>query len=301
LKNERLFQIIYILLEKKTITAPLLAKLLEVSVRTVYRDIASLSMAGVPVYAAAGKGGGISLMSGYTFDKTLLTDEEQSQLLFAIQSLQAADLDLDALRLKLGSVFQKNSTNWIEVDFSRWGYRRTDSVKFELLKQAILERRILQLLYYSASGEASERELKPIKLIFKDKAWYLQAFCMRAQDFRLFKINRMINISVSETQYSDDFSHCPPLERDALPLVHSVFLQLQFSPLVAFRVYDEFDLNSIQQQEDGSLTVCTNFPLDQWLLSYLFSFGTELRIISPSFLREELTDYAKKIYEHHKS
>ena len=80
MKNDRLFQLVYLLLEKGSMSAPILAKELEVSVRTVYRDVESLSMAGVPIYTTTGKNGGISLADGYSFDKTLLSDSEQNQL-----------------------------------------------------------------------------------------------------------------------------------------------------------------------------------------------------------------------------
>ncbi|MEN6340109.1 MAG: YafY family protein, partial [Clostridiaceae bacterium] len=173
MKNDRLFQILYILLEKGTVTAPTLAKTLEVSVRTVYRDVEALSMAGVPVYASQGKGGGISLMPNYSFDKALLSDDEQNQILFAIQSLQAADQPVAALLKKLGGMFQKQNVSWIEADFSRWGMGRVDNEKFERLKTAILEKRVLDILYCSTSGDTSNRSVLPFKLIFKDKSWYL--------------------------------------------------------------------------------------------------------------------------------
>ena len=101
MKNDRLFQIVYLLLDKGTMTAPELARALEVSVRTIYRDIDALSLAGVPVYATQGKNGGVSLLPNYAFDKALLSDEEQNQILYAIQSLRAVDQPVDALLNKL--------------------------------------------------------------------------------------------------------------------------------------------------------------------------------------------------------
>ena len=190
MKNDRLFQMVYILLEKGSVTAPELASTLEVSVRTVYRDVEALSMAGVPVYASQGKGGGISLMPNYSFDKALLSDDEQNQILFAIQSLQATDQPVGALLKKLGGMFQKQNVSWIEADFSRWGMGRVDNEKFERLKTAILEKRVLEILYCSTSGETAKRSILPFKLIFKDKSWYLQAFCKKADDYRLFKVNQ---------------------------------------------------------------------------------------------------------------
>ncbi len=120
MKNDRLFQIIYILLNEGETTAPKLADRFDVSTRTIYRDVDSLSMAGIPIYTSQGKNGGISLIEHFTFDKALFTDKEQNEILFALESLRATDVEVDDVLLKLGTLFQKNSTNWLEVDFSRW-------------------------------------------------------------------------------------------------------------------------------------------------------------------------------------
>ena len=111
----------------------------------------------------------ISLLPGYTFDKTLLSDAEQNQLLFAIQSLQAADQQMGALLQKLGATFQKPSQNWIEVDFSRWGQHNADMARFHLLRDAILGRQVLGLTYCGTSGGTTKRTIHPVKLIYKDK------------------------------------------------------------------------------------------------------------------------------------
>ena len=187
-KNDRLFQFMYLLLERGSMTAPELADALEVSVRTVYRDMDALSMAGVPVYATAGKNGGISIADGYRFDKALLSDSEQNQLLFAVQSLKAADQQVDDLLSKLGGAFRKPSRDWISVDFSRWGRHHVDTVRFETIKTAILDRKVLYITYCGSRGEMTQRSIKPLRLIYKDKNWYLQAFCLNADNFRLFRL-----------------------------------------------------------------------------------------------------------------
>ena len=301
MKNDRLFRILYILLEKRTATAPELARLLEVSVRTVYRDIETLSLAGVPVYASAGKGGGISLMSGYTFDKALLSDDEQNQILFAIQSMQAADQDVCGLLQKLGTAFKKTNTNWIEVDFSRWGMRKTDNRRFEQLKKAILEKRVMRILYCGTSGNISERDIKPIRLVFKNKNWYLQAFCLQAEAFRLFKVSRMMELVLTDDVFTENFTDLPPLDGDEPPPFPGTAIKLRFPSSMAFRVYDEFDRGGIETQPDGSICVSVEYPLDDWIYSDLLSFGTDVEILEPAYLKADVADYAKKIYEHHKS
>lgn len=302
MKNDRLFQMLYLLLERGTLTAGQLAGALEVSERTVYRDVEALSMAGVPVYATAGKGGGISLLPDYTVDKALLSDREQNQLLFALQSLRAADLEVDALLSKLGSVFRKQSAGWIEVDFSRWGMGRVDTQRFELLKTAILDKKVLELYYCGASGAVTRRAVKPFRLIFKDKSWYLHAYCLKAEDFRLFKVGRIMELSLTGRGFPEDFSDAPPHE--ALlppPSGATLSLKLRFSPAVAFRVFDEFDRRCIQLQPDGALLVTVSLPADAWIASYLFSFGPQVEILEPLGLRRQLADYAKTIYDHHKT
>ncbi|MDF2838973.1 MAG: transcriptional regulator [Evtepia sp.] len=301
MKNDRLFQILYRLLQKKNITAPELAKQLEVSVRTIYRDIEALSIAGIPVYTSPGKGGGISLMDGYTVDKALLSDDEQNEILFAIQSLKTTGQDMDALLQKMGTVFQKTNTDWIEIDFSRWGFGQTDSVKYELLKQGILQKKVLHILYCNMFGENSERKIQPIKLVFKEKSWYLQAFCLKAEDFRLFKISRIMELNLTDMLFDENLSLTPRPDVEAPPSSPTITLTLKFAPSMAFRLFDEFDHSLIHEQEDGSFLATADFPLDGWVYSYLLSFGTAVEILQPKELRAQLADYAKKIYEHHKT
>lgn len=282
-------------------TAPQLSRTLEVSVRTIYRDVETLSMAGVPIYTAPGKGGGISLLPGYTFDKTLLSDKEQNELLFAIQSLKAADQNMEALLNRLGAAFQKSPHSWIEVDFSRWGINRTDTARFELLKTAILGRQMLLLTYCGASGGITDRFIRPLKLIYKDKHWYLQAFCLRSDDFRLFKVGRIINLTPTGESFTEDYDgELPPIETEDPPF-STQYLKLRMTSRLAFRVYDEFERSSVAPQPDGSFLVEVNFPIDSWVIGYLFSFGTELEVLEPGELRHQLAEYAQKIADHHRT
>ena len=108
MKLNRLFEIVYILLNKKQVTAKELAERFEVSQRTIYRDIDTLSECGIPVYAIKGKGGGISLVDGYKMDRAMLTVDEQKEILSALQSIKAADIQTENNALnKLSTFFQR--------------------------------------------------------------------------------------------------------------------------------------------------------------------------------------------------
>ncbi len=296
MKSDRLFRLLYMLLEKGGMSAPLLADALEVSVRTVYRDVEALSMAGVPIYATSGKGGGISLMPGYTFDKALLSDEEQNQLLFAVHK------NLEHLLDKIGTAFKKQPKQWVEVDFSRWGMQQLDNDRFEALKTAILQKRELAFTYCAASGELTNRIIRPLKLIFKDKSWYLHGFCLRANALRLFKVGRMIDIMLSENTFEEDYYNETgfALEPSKIPepFIH---LKLKFSERIAYRVFDEFDKSGITHLPEGGFVVEAKFPFDNWVFSYLLSFGTDLELLEPMPLKLQLHDYAQKIADHHKT
>ena len=132
-----MFKIVYHLLEKGRTSAPELAEKLEVSVRTVYRDIDALSEAGIPVYAETGRNGGICLMDDFVLDKAVLSEAEKQEILAALQGLGAAEgQGADTLN-KLAALFDTGGESWLEVDFSRWGSRKSDNEKFEALKSAM--------------------------------------------------------------------------------------------------------------------------------------------------------------------
>lgn len=301
MKQDRLFQIIYFLLDKKHTTAPELAAHFDVSIRTIYRDIDTLTLAGIPIYTTQGKHGGISIMPEFVLDKSLLSEIEQKEILFALQSLQATEQDYEHTLSKLTTIFQKPDTNWITVDFSRWGHRKLDTIKFEKIKKAILEKRLLQLSYANSYGEITYRKIQPFRLLFKSKYWYIQAYCLKAKDFRVFKMNRIITLSLLDTSFSTSFSEPPSFDTDILISEKTSTLQLKFSPHIAFRVYDEFSYECIEQQEDGSIIVTTAFIFDSWLYSYLLGFGTEVEILKPSYLKKDILKYLKKIEKHFKT
>ena len=202
MQTNRLFEIIYILLEQKSVTARALAERFEVSQRTIYRDIDALSLAGIPVYTEKGKGGGIGLLPDFVLSKSLLSEGEQSEILTALQglgSIKAAETD-QVLR-KLSAVFNKSAVPWLEVDFSDWGNCQGDM--FQGCKTAILEKRVAAFDYYSTYGVKTSRRVEPVQLWFKSRAWYLRAFCLNKQDVRLFKLTRMQNFVLTDELFSE--------------------------------------------------------------------------------------------------
>ena len=294
MQESRLFKILYHLLDKGQATAPELAERFEVSVRTIYRDIDALSGAGIPVYTEAGRNGGIHLLNDFVLDKTILSEAEKQEILAALQSIHITrNMDGSRTLQKLSALFQLHSENWLEVDFSRWGNPGYDNETFELLRSAVIRRRNVKLRYAGSYEVIRERTVQPYKLVYKAKAWYLQAFCTEKQDWRIFKLNRILDLEVLEEGFSQ-LNPPGPIEtfEGEYPKV-----TLRFPKEMSYRVYDEFDKTQIQRQENGDLVVSANMPEDPWLIGFLLSFGTRVDILSPARLKEAVAEQAKLIYE----
>ena len=299
MSSGRLFEIVYLLLERRQMTAAELAGRFEVSVRTIYRDIDALSAAGVPVYTTQGKGGGVALMDHYILDRAAFTEEEQRQLLTALQSLpEAARAGADETLAKLSGLFRRRETDWLQVDLSRWGSVEADQRKFEALKTAILDRRAAAFTYVSSYGLTTDRRVLPARLVFKGQSWYLQAYCTEKEDYRTFKVSRILKLSVLDERFSRPLSP-PPIEAGEPPEGFCIPVRLRFSPALAYRVYDEFDEGCVTRGADGSLVVSVSFPEDPWLYGYLLSFGLGVEVLEPERLRKRLALLAGKMAAHH--
>ena len=297
----RLFEIVYILLNKKTITAKELAEHFEVSIRTIYRDIDKLTSANIPIYTSQGKGGGITLLDDYILNKSVLSENEQNEILFALQSLTATQYpESDNIRSKLSSLFNKNKINWIEVDFSSWGNGKNRKEQFNILKSAIISHRVITFEYFNSLGEKSIRRIEPIKLLFKSKSWYLQGFCLLKKADRTFKITRMSDVQITE----DSFIKKPPTElsKDTQDqeFVKSVDLRLKIAPAGAYRVLDDFNENEVIKNEDGYFIVSTSLPGGEWLLNYILSFGLVAEVLEPKSMREIIQKNLEKMIEQYK-
>lgn len=297
----RTFEMIYILMQKKCMTAAGLARHFEVSTRTIYRDIDELSAAGIPVYTTKGRGGGVRLMDNFILDKSLLSEEEQDEILFALQSLRATNAgEENLISQRLAGLFQKSSTDWIDIDFSRWGSSIYEKKKFSKLKEAILTKRMVSFSYYNSQGETSCRLVEPVKLIFKGGSWYLQAYCLDRNSYRTFKIYRMEDILVLPEVFNEREELIPEIPQE-WECGEQVEYQLLFSSQVSYRVYDEYSKHQIIKKEDGSLLVTVNYTKDTWLDGHLLSYGKDVTVLSPLEAREKLCQLASAIVEKYKN
>lgn len=300
MQMSRLFEILYILLQKKMVTARELAERFEVSPRTIYRDIDTLNLSGVPVYTTKGKGGGIGLLPSFVLDKSILTEHEQNEILSALQGFSTVQSphSVQVLR-KLSTVFNKSTVPWVDVDLSDWTQAHDD--RFHLLKTAIIERRVVTFDYYSTYGEKTHRRVEPVQLWFKHRAWYIKGFCLDKQRPRLFKITRVSCLALTQEAFAE--RTLPPSTPEDDPTDRyktDVTLQMHIAPEMSYRVYDEFSEEQIIKHPDGSFTVRVTYPEDEWVYGFILSFGEFIRVVEPAHIRAIIQEKLQKILGYYK-
>lgn len=285
---ERLFKILNRLIDKNTCTAQELAEELEVSVRTIYRDIDTLTLSGIPLITTQGKGGGIMLLDNHILNKTMLTSFEQDQIITALQGMQGASTHSNELILKLKNLFRKETSDWIEVNLNEWGM--TDNF-FEIFKEAILSKHIVEISYWGTSGENTKRKIKPAKLVFKGRGWYVQGYCLSKNDYRTFKLIRIEDVKVLDEVFTEQLN---PPSIENVDCSNNKKVVLCFDYKVKNRVVEEFDTHQIQYLEK-EIIVETYLPVDMWLKEYVLSFGSSIQVIEPVQLKNEVQEEIKKM------
>ncbi len=290
--NNRLFEIVYILMQKKKVTAKELADKFEVSTRTIYRDIEALSSANIPIYASKGKDGGIGLLDEYVLNKTILSEEEQNQILFALQGMiKVRGQDEKDILEKLSTLFNKEINDWIRIDLSNWSKDNMQENRFDIIKSAILNKKLIEFNYYNSNGEESRRIVEPLQIWFKDKSWYLISYCRNKEDYRIFKIARIKEIKTLQEHFEREL---PKEQKEEKYNFKNILLELEISKEMAYRVYDEFENSEISKKENGNFIVKVEYPENEWVYGYILSFGEHIKVIAPNRAKKIIKDKLEK-------
>lgn len=198
MRTYRLIGILSILLQKDVVTAKYFADEFEVSVRTIHRDIEELCKAGIPIITRQGNNGGISIMDNYKFDRTLLTNKEMQDILTGLKTLDSFNNTnryqqlMDKLSIDNSNYLKNN--DYILIDLNSWDNNDLPD-KINLVRHAIEEGKLFNFTYLNQNGETI-RSIEPYYLIFHWSCWYVYGYCTKRHDYRLFKLNRMIGISI---------------------------------------------------------------------------------------------------------
>lgn len=294
---ERLLRMVFFIINREQVTAKELADYFNVSTRTIYRDIDTLTLAGIPILSKKGTGGGISLMKGYTLNKSLLSNEDQQQIFQGLQILQASNYpNAEEALNKIGAVFKnKLTTDWLEVDFSYWGSDEAEKINISELQYAILNKRILAFDYFNSELQQSARRIEPLRLVFKSHAWYIVGFCHKNQELRVFRLSRMKNLSVLSENFERELPSDYSLSKEYVVRDDFLRFKLKFSPVIAYRLFDEFHEDQVNLCEDGNYLVDVRYPLSEWTLNHLLSFGPYVEVLEPAEVRTKMKERALEI------
>ncbi len=294
---ERLVQMVFYIASHGHVTAKELSDHFQVSTRTIYRDINTLTIAGIPVMSVKGSGGGISLIDGYTIDRSLLSKEEQQSVCQGLQILEATKYpDAQMALNKIRAVFRNSlEAEWLDVDFSYWGSAEQEKIKISDLQYAIVNKHRITFQYFNSELERSERTIEPLRLAFKSHAWYIIGYCRMKEEIRTFRLSRMRQLKVMpeifERELPSDYSFVSECKEGCnIPA-----LKLKFSPEIAYRLYDEFQEEEICLCDDGNYYVTVQYELNNWTLHYLLSFGEYVEIVEPEEARDMLRERAASI------
>ncbi|MEH7356614.1 YafY family protein [Neobacillus drentensis] len=307
MRGDRLISILLLLQSQGQMTAKELSERLEVSERTIYRDMEALSSTGIPVFAERGKNGGWSLLEGYRTNLTGLKESEIRTLFVSPSEQLLDDLGLsrtseearNKLIASLPSTYRENAKdfwNRIHVDTSTWRMRKEKMAAFEVLKNAIWKENKLKIEYQRADGKTNEVVVKPLGLVAKGSRWYFIAF-KDNDEIRNYRVSRIKSAEpISETferpkdfdlpQYwrssTEAFLENLPKYEVWVEVAPSILPRLQFTDRFVQRVEVE------NKNQDGWIPVKLSFDTEDEAKRYVLGFADQIKVIEPKELHDKI-------------
>ncbi len=291
MKIDRQIGILSVLLQKDAVTAPYLADLFEVSRRTINRDIEDLCRAGIPIMTRQGVNGGISIIENYKLDKTLFTNAEMQDILAGLRSLDSVNhtnrYGKLMEKLSAGSSDFMVGNQSVLIDLSSWN-KDSLAPKIESIRTAIDTCRELEFVYYSPKAE-SVRRIEPYYLIFRWTNWYVWGWCKKREDFRMFKLNRMENVKITEQEFMKRQVPIPDLSNERI-FPGGIKVKALFEPECKWRLVEEFGSGSFKEQEDGRLLFQADYTDKENLVTWLLTFREKTELLEPKEIRAEIKE-----------
>jgi len=308
MKTDRLVSIILLLLEQKRVRARDLAERFEVSQRTIYRDLDSIAMSGIPIRAIPGVSGGFEIMPGCKLDKSSFTSGELSALLTGLAGMNGIIRreELSIALAKLESLIPSGQREQIRrqteryvFDWSPWSGSAHVRPIFDAIRSAMDNDRQVGFEYVNTHSGISSRVVEPHRLVLKGSNWYLYGFCREKQDFRLFRLSRMRGFSVLDGQFEPREVPEPQLDFESGFAALQTDITLRVSAGIIDRVLDHCPFDRVTCEGEHYL-VRYPFIENDYYYDQLLSFGSGCECIAPEHVRAELkrrTRELARVYE----
>lgn len=301
LKIDRLLSIIIYLLNHQKVKAQELADRFEVSLRTIYRDLDAIGQAGIPIVTFQGGAGGVAIMDGFKLDKSVLSRDEILSIITGLKGINSISSDMRTRLLidKFSGISTESSSisagQELVIDLSPWNKYDQLGIMIDEIKMAIHNRQNLDFLYITGQN-ITRRRVEPHVIVFKQSNWYLYAFCLLRQDFRLFKLKRIYELSLSDQIFTPREFSLDKINWDDEPQ----YLQLEpvvvvFDPVLKYAVRDIFGPDNYEILDDGRIKVSFPGQGNDWLYGFLLSFGDKAEVLSPVEVRKSIKTMALNI------
>lgn len=297
MKTDRLVSIIMMLLDKERVSAQELADRFEVSPRTIYRDIETINMAGIPVRSTPGVGGGFEIMQEYKLDKNVFSAADLSAILMGLSSLSGMVRGnelvnaLAKVRRFIPADRAKEielRANQIYIDLSPWMGNRNIQPYLELVKTALQESRLLSFEYADRFGNKTVRTVEPYQIVLKGSHWYFQGYCRKREDFRLFRLSRISNLQMSRETFTPRDYQKPVLDFGDILKTMQTTIKLRVQKSAMDRLLDFCTCE--HAVPDGEEHYIVNFPFieNEYYYDILISFGNQCECLEPPHVRAEM-------------
>lgn len=288
-KLERLISIIMILLQKEVVSATSFASLFGVSKRTILRDMETLGLSSIPIYAVHGVQGGYAIMDTYKLDKRLLSQTDLENVLTALSGLGQlmVSKEVEATIQKIASMASAASRNsFIQISFYDWEGRTDLLPVLNGCQQAIMQNRLVAFDYLDREGIATNRRVEPYRLHFSERSWYLKGFCLERQAYRTFKLSRIDRFRIEDVRFAprDDSEEHMPGDGYRSELVA---VKALISPRVKEQFIERYGRKCIDSSQPEGLTASISVPQNEDGFRFLAGFGTDVKIMEPALYVEQ--------------
>lgn len=306
MKIDRLISIIMMLLDKKRMGAKELAETFEVSKRTIYRDIDTINLAGIPIVAISGVGGGFEIMPEYKLDKNVFSSTDLSAIIMGLTNISNMIRGNELINAitKVKSFIPPDrvkeielKANQIVIDLSPWLGNSNVQPYFEIIKSAINENKLLTFEYSDRHGSKKARTVEPYQLVLKGNHWYFHGFCLMRNDYRLFRLTRITNLAINNQVFASRNYQPPQLEFAGIYETMQTKIQIRVHESIIDSVLDYCSFDNFISNGDESYFVDFPFVENDYFYNILLSFGDKCECLSPSHIRTELKRKAQKIAE----
>lgn len=300
-KVERLIAIIMILLKKEVVSASEFARLFNVSKRTILRDMETLSVSNIPVYAIHGINGGYGIMDEYKVDKRLLSSSDLENILTALggldQILMSEEVETTIKKIE-AMVSPWSPKRSIRLSFYDWEGRTEIADLLQICQEAVSKRRLVSFDYLDKDGAPTHRIVEPYQLHYSETSWYLKGFCLDRLGYRTFKLSRIDRLAMDERTFIPR-EEPPEPEQEAEYAPELVVVKALISPSIKDRFIERYGRKSIAPYSSELDLATFSIPRNRFGFQFLAGFGRELKVVEPAAYVAEFRRYLAAMIENY--